>query len=243
MPWCPICKYEYKDGIKLCADCGAELVDVLEENNSEAETLANAGDADVDESLYFDDKSEDNDAEDSEITPEETMKMITPDPHRIVKAEPFVKSSERAENYKSSAAALLIVGIGGLAFLILSYTGIIKINLAANINTLFYVAMGIMFLIFIVIGVKSLGAAKAIAAGSKDEEELTDKIYNFINSNYSATLIDEKVISAEVALTEEEKFFPRSNYIKSAIVDNFGELDDAYLTELTETAYANIFEK
>lgn len=26
MPWCPKCKNEYKEGIKICADCGCELV-------------------------------------------------------------------------------------------------------------------------------------------------------------------------------------------------------------------------
>lgn len=31
MPWCPKCKNEYVEGIKICADCGAELVDSLEE--------------------------------------------------------------------------------------------------------------------------------------------------------------------------------------------------------------------
>lgn len=31
MPWCPVCKNEYKTGYKVCADCGAELVESLEE--------------------------------------------------------------------------------------------------------------------------------------------------------------------------------------------------------------------
>ena len=29
MPWCPKCKNEYREGIKICADCGTELVDSL----------------------------------------------------------------------------------------------------------------------------------------------------------------------------------------------------------------------
>lgn len=37
MAWCPVCKNEYRPGIKVCADCGAELVDTLETN--ELETL------------------------------------------------------------------------------------------------------------------------------------------------------------------------------------------------------------
>lgn len=31
MPWCPVCKNEYTEGVKVCADCGAALVDSLDE--------------------------------------------------------------------------------------------------------------------------------------------------------------------------------------------------------------------
>lgn len=33
MAWCPVCKNEYRPGVKVCADCGAELVDSLEDSN------------------------------------------------------------------------------------------------------------------------------------------------------------------------------------------------------------------
>lgn len=31
MPWCPVCKNEYNEGVTVCADCGATLVDSLKE--------------------------------------------------------------------------------------------------------------------------------------------------------------------------------------------------------------------
>jgi hypothetical protein len=31
MPFCPKCKYEYREGIKTCADCHSELVDTLDD--------------------------------------------------------------------------------------------------------------------------------------------------------------------------------------------------------------------
>lgn len=34
MPWCPNCKNEYVEGIKICADCGCELVASLEKEAS-----------------------------------------------------------------------------------------------------------------------------------------------------------------------------------------------------------------
>lgn len=35
MPYCPNCKYEYQDNIQECPDCGAKLVDKLEEETLE----------------------------------------------------------------------------------------------------------------------------------------------------------------------------------------------------------------
>ncbi len=29
MPWCPVCKNEYQEGVTVCADCGAKLVEAL----------------------------------------------------------------------------------------------------------------------------------------------------------------------------------------------------------------------
>ena len=37
MPWCPNCKTEYREGIKVCADCGAELVAELGESGERAQ--------------------------------------------------------------------------------------------------------------------------------------------------------------------------------------------------------------
>lgn len=36
MPYCPNCKYEYKDDLKQCPDCGAKLVDELDKGISES---------------------------------------------------------------------------------------------------------------------------------------------------------------------------------------------------------------
>lgn len=33
MPFCPNCTYEYKEGIKVCPDCGTTLVDELVEHD------------------------------------------------------------------------------------------------------------------------------------------------------------------------------------------------------------------
>lgn len=37
MPWCPVCKNEYGEGIKLCAECKVELVERLEDEKKSDE--------------------------------------------------------------------------------------------------------------------------------------------------------------------------------------------------------------
>lgn len=39
MPWCPKCRNEYREGFKVCADCGVELVDVLGDEVVEKEVF------------------------------------------------------------------------------------------------------------------------------------------------------------------------------------------------------------
>ena len=34
MPWCPKCKTEYREGFRVCADCGSELVEKLAEETA-----------------------------------------------------------------------------------------------------------------------------------------------------------------------------------------------------------------
>lgn len=39
MPWCPICKNEYREGISECADCKVPLVESLDNIVEDADAL------------------------------------------------------------------------------------------------------------------------------------------------------------------------------------------------------------
>lgn len=98
MPWCPNCKYEYKNGILKCADCGAELVESLEDNldSSEYEVV----------NLY-----------------EELPKNPGGGSTSV-----YQKNEDKAEEFKSSAYVLIFVGVIGVIALILVHFGIIPIQ-------------------------------------------------------------------------------------------------------------------
>ena len=250
MPWCPKCRYEYKEGYTVCADCGVELVEELPEvNENDNEDSGNI----IQE--FMEETSEDMDAFGEEIAkcdPEyDPTDDVNFDPDRVTPIsggvqidEPFVKASERAENYKSSAFALLLVGGLGLIFLILSYLDIIHLSLAKNIEVIFYAVMGIMFVIFVVVGIKSLLASKSFEKEAVDEDALTNDIYKYFEENINNTIIDERAFANMTEqLSDEEKYFPRSKAIRETIIEVFGTLRESYINEMTENLYAKIFDK
>lgn len=247
MPWCPKCRYEYKEGYTMCADCNVALVDELppEEKENDLNIIEEEASGILVEDIETLDNEiavgidEDSLSLDSESFGGDLAQVV----EKVEPAEPFVKASVRAENYKSSAFALLIVGIIGFVFLALAYLKIIPLNLAPNINVIFYVVMALMFVIFIVIGIKSLSAAKVIAAMSKDEDDLTERIYAYFENGFTGDSLDELAFQTEaIPSSEEEKFFPRSKAIRNAIIEKFGELNDSFLTEMTENIYSKIYE-
>lgn len=157
--------------------------------------------------------------------------------------KPFVKASERAENYKSSAYSLLLVGGVGIVFLFLALTGIISIKIAENIRVVGFVAMLVMFLIFIFVGIKSLVEAKTIDAMASEEDNLSDSIMDYFKNNHNSESIDKVAFSEEDwNLREEMKFFKREEVIRKLIIDNFGNVDPSFLDNEIEKMYNMIFE-
>lgn len=66
----------------------------------------------------------------------------------------------KAEDYKSSAYTLLLVGILGILAFILMEAGVLPFRLAGSGKYITYGVMGMMFVIFIVMGILSLKSSQ-----------------------------------------------------------------------------------
>jgi len=255
MPWCPVCRSEYREGFNVCADCGAPLVqnfediDKISEDPNSHDNVKDLVDFEENEvidnielsSTYADLMDGDDDVFDEENGPCDDQ-LVNSNKGSRQAYKPYMKASERAENYKSSAYSLLLVGTFGIVFLFLSLLGVIPLNIAENIRVVGFVAMLIMFLAFIVIGLKSLIEVKTINALSDTEDALTDSITDYFNENFSAEKIDEKAITKDdLYLSEEEKFFKREEVIRGLILTKFGDLESSYLDNECERIFNLIF--
>ena len=148
----------------------------------------------------------------------------------------------KAEDFKSSAYTLLIVGILGLAALAMMEFGILPIKLAAPGKYITYAVMGIMFIVFIIMGISSFRSAKTYEDEARDEDDLTARIKEWANKNISADDIKSRIYF-EDNTPEEMKYFRYFEVMKELVVQEFGDMNISYLDAVCEELYSEIFEK
>jgi hypothetical protein len=154
----------------------------------------------------------------------------------------YQDKKEKAEDFKSSAYTLLLVGILGIAALILMETGVLPFRFAGSNKYITYIVMGALFIIFIVTGVLSLKSSKQYAKEAVLEEDMTDRIKTWARENITAEAI-KNVVYFDEDTPDEMKYFKYFEVIKNDISKEFGTLDASYLDALCEELYAEIFEE
>ncbi len=152
----------------------------------------------------------------------------------------FVKAEDKAENFKSSAYALTIVGILGLVVMVLIMLGIIPLNFASNVKIIAYIVLDLMFVIFIVMGIHSMLSAKKYAGEANMENSKTAEILEWFAATYKADAIDRMTEGMEGE--EELKYFKRTEVMKRLILEQYPGLEEAYLEHLIDELYQGIFE-
>lgn len=213
--WCPKCKAEYRDGISVCAECGVPLVKTLpaEVDASDAENKVRIL---------------------NRLDGRENLQMLS-DGNKA-----YVEMRTKYEDMKSTACSFLLVGAAGILFLVLVAAGFIPLQFAAYMKGIMGIVMGGMFLIFLIIGIRSFLQLSSLKAKVLKEDQETDAAKSWFFENYSAKAID---LSADTSPDEEvqQKYFKRSRLIRQKLREQFQTYEEAFLDHLTEQFYEELF--
>lgn len=155
----------------------------------------------------------------------------------------YQNSAARAEDNRSSAYTLLVVGSIGFVAVLLIFLGILPIY--QNAGTSKYLVcgvMGAMFILFIVFGFVSMRSSKVLFSQAKTEDSLMAEMTKWCQENLNAARVDEGLFEGE-ELAEEQKYFKRTECMRKLISDKFLNLDEAFLDHFIDEYYQTLFEE
>lgn len=273
MPWCPVCKNEYKEGYEVCSDCGAKLVDSLEDiivpvYFADEEKIDGIIDFLTANNLYaVKRQSQNNEPADSEDADIESFDVCTKQAlvKDVVKAigvylsqfadeededakedvsqftPRYEDTQKRAEDYKSGSLVLIFVGIIGAIALVLINLGIIPLALYGVTKILIDVVMGILFLIFIIVGVMSYRSYLNLKDVAGLEDELENNIRTWLDTSVNMNDLTEGE-SEDSETPSELLYLTRCERLKKQIIDNFPDADIAFVDHIVEEVYDSLFE-
>ena len=153
----------------------------------------------------------------------------------------YENSAEKAEDNKSSAYTLLLVGIVGIIVIILGIADVLPIHLYGTGKYMTYGIMGALFVLFIVMGLVSIKSYRIFARKAESENSIKDTMKKWCVDSLKPEEIDAVIFVLDGNVTEEEKYFNRAKAMKEKLKQKFLNLDEAFLDHFVDEIYGDIF--
>ncbi|MDY2591178.1 MAG: hypothetical protein SOW32_13515 [Agathobacter sp.] len=142
----------------------------------------------------------------------------------------YINEKERYNDVKSTGYSFTIISVIGFILLILMWTNTLPINIDITNKIMTSVVMGILFTIFLIIGIKSFLSLKKIQESADNQEK--------INSNIITWFFDN--IDAAFDTASEENYFETYNTISEILTSQFPTLREEELDYITEAIISKI---
>ncbi len=181
------------------------------------------------------------DAEDGEVSAlEQEEDAGQPKQTAMSPAALYQDSTERANENRSSAWILMIMGGVGLLVVILGILGVIPLHFSNPY--LFYGVMAAVFLLFLVAGVVSLKNARIFDKKAESENSLRDAMLAWCRENLHAQELDSE-IGMDGTESEEALYFKRFECIKAKLNYQFVNLDQGFLENfIDDSVYDMVYD-
>ena len=147
--------------------------------------------------------------------------------------------SEKANDLKTSGYTLTLVGGIGTVAMILLDTGVIRMEFNGVFGVITRVVMTLLFLMFLIIGIRSLIRSGRVAKDAERETEKKADIEHWFVETYNAEHIDEGV---DPDAEDNDLYYERTDNIRQKISERFMDIDESLMSELVDDIYAELFE-
>lgn len=154
----------------------------------------------------------------------------------------YMDSAERAEDNRTSAWTLLLVGSIGIIVLVLGFFGIIPFPVRGFTRYMFFGVLMVLCLVFLVSGVISLKKSKTYSEAAVTEKDNKQKIIDWCVENQVAQKIDESLLNAG-EMSVEEEYFKRSERLKHVVFNQFQSMSIEFLSDVVDDIYDSLFEE
>lgn len=151
----------------------------------------------------------------------------------------YVSKESKKEETKSTAYSFLLVSILGFIALILFATGVLPIHVADYMKIMLCVVMGVMLLIFFVIGIVSLRQLKTLDTQAQKENNLESEILSWFQDTYTVNDIDD---SFGEEVSGQDLYFKRYEIMTRFLSKQYPDLEETFLDHLVEELYGKLFE-
>ena len=190
-------------------------------------------------------------AEDEEDSDGQENLSLAADPEEAggIKDVSYVSMRQKAEEFKSSSLALILVGAVGLVFLVALYLDVLPIRLAGSARLLICGVMGVLFIAFIAMGISSGKSYKRSLALALEEEKLIEAAQEYLRASLTKEKVEEGAamrIPSEMELggmSRDEAYFPRLEVIRSALKERFPEMEEPLREKLADDRYTELYEE
>ncbi len=151
----------------------------------------------------------------------------------------YVEAKKKYEDVKSTTFTFLVMGSIGMLLLLLLWIGILPISFSIFTQIMITIVFGILFLFFLIVGIKSFREMKLLTELKNKEECTMIQIKQWFQENYSADAISSGMETEDISM--EQLYFLRSENISRLMTQAFPSLEENFLEYMTEKIYQMYF--
>ena len=156
----------------------------------------------------------------------------------------YVDEQKRYEDTKATGQCFTAVGAIGLIAIVLLDTGVISLAALDSVNKLMIsIVMGLVFLIFFIIGIKSFMELKDISKKMDKNNSLEKEIMEYVTVTHREELMTLASASSDEKsnVNSGDLYYKRAELITSVITEKYSLLEESFLDHMVEEIYSKIY--